>query len=260
MKHFKKWVDSPLLFYALFSESPTACVLAHFLLGINYNGPKSFQSQERGATVNLAAFSAFIKENCSTVNLKKVLDLPHVKNCRAELLMIKQNIDMWDTKQDNLPLGRFRNKFLRKSGGLGSNAQCTERGVKEAGYVSLGRRGESSRSILALARGETVEEVGIALRKRKREEKEKKTGESCSEESIQVQNKSRAMQVIIETDKQQIKLNKIRVRDGKEKYKEARSQVRNSLKCKDAQFKTAWIETKFRYSGITFTNHIYPIK
>ena len=79
VKHFKKWVDSPLLFYALFSESPTACVLAHFLLGINYNGPESFKSQEHGATVNLAAFSAFIKENCSTVNLKKVLDLPHVK-------------------------------------------------------------------------------------------------------------------------------------------------------------------------------------
>ena len=59
-----------------------------------------------------------------------------------------------------------------------------------------------------------------------------------------MQNKSRAMQVIIETDKQKNKLNKIRVRDGKEKYKEARSQVRNSLKCKDAQFKTARIEKK----------------
>ena len=59
-----------------------------------------------------------------------------------------------------------------------------------------------------------------------------------------MQNKSRAMQVIIETDKQKNKLNKIRVRDGKEKYKEARSQVRNSLKCKDAQLKNGWIEKK----------------
>ena len=133
VKHFKKWVDSPLLFYEVFSESPSACVLAHFLLGINYNGPKSFQGQEHGATVNLAEFSAFIKENCSTVNLKKVLDLPQVKKSWAELLMIKQKIDMWDTKQDNLPLGQFWNKFLRNSGGLGR-----EKGVKESGCVSLG--------------------------------------------------------------------------------------------------------------------------
>ena len=40
-----------------------------------------------------------------------------------------------------------------------SNTQFTERGVKESGYVSLGQRNETNRSILAIACGKTLKET-----------------------------------------------------------------------------------------------------
>ena len=40
-----------------------------------------------------------------------------------------------------------------------SNTQFKERGVKKYGYVSLGRRYETNRSVLAIARGKTLKEA-----------------------------------------------------------------------------------------------------
>ena len=78
--------------------------------------------------------------------------------------MLKNGINMWDEKQDNTRLGLFRKKFKRNYNALGSNAHLTEQGVKVLGYFSFWRRGESTSSILALERGDTVEEIGILFR------------------------------------------------------------------------------------------------
>ena len=219
-------VDSPLFVYALFNETQTTYVAAHFFLRMPYLGSQSFFSDEHQSIINLVAFSTFLKEKCATTCLQKVLETPFVRNSGAEISMIKQRLNMWEERQDNLPLGRFREKFKKEKGGLGSNAQCTKRGVKESNYVTLGNRKECTCYITALACGNMVEEVGITICKRKREDKEKKTGEDCSNESFQIQNKTKSKQMIEELYKQECKLQKIEERNGPQTYQRARTALR----------------------------------
>ena len=51
---------------------------------------------------------------------------------------------------------QFKKTYLLQFSPLPTNTQFTERGVKESGYVSLGRRMEKKRSILAMARGRVL--------------------------------------------------------------------------------------------------------
>ena len=97
-----------------------------------------------------------------------------MQNGGAEFLMVANGLNMWDTDQDGLSLCNFQDKFKRQCSRQGSNAQLTGRGVKELSYVSIEKRDESARSTFALAQGDTIEEVGIAYRQLKREEKAKK--------------------------------------------------------------------------------------
>ena len=239
-KHFSKWFNSPLLFFALFSEAPTARVLAQFLLGQANNGPATFVSAEHRADVDLQDFASYLRSNCESNNVQKVLELQEVKNSRSELLLLANGLDMWDAVQDRGPLGKLRDRFKRKYGGQGSNAQMTERGVKESGYVSLGNRGESTRSIYALARGDTIEEVGVAVRKEKRG----KNGENNEEKIIQVQNKEKAKQVLVESEQQQKQLDNLRKQVGGKAYQKLRQEVWDQLTKKDAQFKAKRIAKK----------------
>ena len=77
---------------------------------------------------------------------------PNVAPYFDALQMIANGEDMWeDTCDETLKV--FRNNFIFKFSALPTNTQFTKRGVKESGFVSLGRRGEVNRSILAIARG-----------------------------------------------------------------------------------------------------------
>ena len=75
-----------------------------------------------------------------------------IQNHHVALTMIALNgADIWDASQHQA-LIRFRNSFLHEFAALPTNTQFVERGVKESGFVSLGSRGETNRSILAIAR------------------------------------------------------------------------------------------------------------
>eukprot|EP00957_Ditylum_brightwellii_P149607 11392279-Ditylum_brightwellii.AAC.1 len=50
----------------------------------------------------------------------------------------------------------FCNRFLLKYSSFPTNTQFIERGVKDSGYVSLGRRNETSRSVMITACGGTM--------------------------------------------------------------------------------------------------------
>jgi len=52
----------------------------------------------------------------------------------------------------------YKNEHIHQYSALPTNTQFTERGVKEYGFVSLGRRCEHNRSILAIARGRILPE------------------------------------------------------------------------------------------------------
>ena len=73
-------------------------------------------------------------------------------------------------------------------------------GVKESDYVSLGNCGKSTRSIYALACGDTIKEVGFKVRKHGEAKRAAKNGENGKDITTHVQNKEKSLQVIIEAD------------------------------------------------------------
>ena len=67
------------------------------------------------------------------------------------IALIVEGGDIWsDTTSDILV--PFCNIYLFKYSALPTNTQFTERGFKESGVVSLGKRGETNRSIFYLPR------------------------------------------------------------------------------------------------------------
>lgn len=69
--------------------------------------------------------------------------------------MISRGIDIWASHTDPI----YRNIYLLKYAVPPTNTQFTEKGVKESGFVSLGRRGETNRSVLVIARGKILPEA-----------------------------------------------------------------------------------------------------
>ena len=65
---------------------------------------------------------------------------------------------MWENNPNPL-LVALRDEYLHQYAALPTNTQFVERGVKESGYVTLGRRCESNRTILAIARGKDLPEA-----------------------------------------------------------------------------------------------------
>ena len=139
--YFAKWCNSPLLLYSLFSEVGTGCSVAHVLCKSTYNGPTKFYSDEHALTIDMTSFHSFVIDNFPEENIDKVLEMEFVIKHMTEITMIKSGLDMWEDTHNNSPLGKCQDKFKGEFGGLGSNTQCTERGLKESGYVSLGKRG-----------------------------------------------------------------------------------------------------------------------
>ena len=234
-KHFKKWIDSPLLLYRLFGEAATGKIVAHLLLGEPYLGREVYESKEHGRTIDLMSFYNFIKNKCSKGNINTLLTLPFVQEHISEIKMVKAHGDMWSPHHKTSALGRFKHIFLERLAALPSNSQFCERGVKESSQVSLGKRSEGTRSIVALARGSTIEEAS-----NKHREMNKNT---CDEKKKQMQNKEKANQIMEETRKQHRFLQNLHDKNPVE-YMNRRKEIRRSLKEKCVQFKAARLEKK----------------
>ena len=106
---FFKWINSPLLLYSLFSEAPTGSGIAHLLTGSpTYNGCDSYHSQEHKRDVNVLDYFAFITKHSTEENLKSVLEIEFLQRNKAEVVMIKHGLNMWDTSpQSNLNSKQF---------------------------------------------------------------------------------------------------------------------------------------------------------
>ena len=77
---------------------------------------------------------------------------------------MKADANMWSSLRKNSSLGKLQVFFTEQLTALPSNSQFCERGVKESGQISLGKQSEATCSIVALARGNTIEEAGIRLK------------------------------------------------------------------------------------------------
>ena len=88
--------------------------------------------------------------------------LPVFVNNLAAIILISNGSNIWfpsgsPTAKKNLK--DFRKAYLHEFSALPTNTQFVERGVKESGYVSLGRRGESQRSVLAISQAKLLPEA-----------------------------------------------------------------------------------------------------
>ena len=151
---------------------------------------------------------------------------------------------MWDNAQENLALGCRRNCFMPKFGGKGSNAQCSEQGVKEAGHCALGRRDEGTRSAVALAQGDTVKEVSIAYKNKKKKKKKLATTMIMMKKNqCKYKIKKKHGKFIIQANFQEEKLNAI-CKKNETEYEETREMIKKTFKKSSVQFKRVQIEQK----------------
>ena len=132
-KNFIKWANSNILYFALFSKAPTSHVIAQILLSHhNYSGPETFTSSKHKTTIHLNKIFNFLKKMCSNENKQNLLEHTHISKSSAAIILIANGADIWESSQDNRPLGLFREQFKRCAGGQGSNTQMTKRRVKES--------------------------------------------------------------------------------------------------------------------------------
>ena len=86
-------------------------------------------------------------------------NLPVVTDHITAIRMIANNMDIWQEGPVIEDLIQFRQLYLEKYSSFPTNTQFVERGVKESGFVALGRRDEKNRTILALSRSKILPEV-----------------------------------------------------------------------------------------------------
>ena len=131
---------------------------------------------------------------------------------------------------------------------MSSNTQFTERRVKESGYVSLGQRNETNRSVLAIARGKTLKK---AL-KRGREEIQPliHAGEPIQKKAKQIQGKMKC-KVMMREVFEQCQFHDSVQSSPKEKEKKIEEKQREKQRNKDTTQLTC---TKIRKISFSFKN------
>ena len=171
-KHFKKWVNSPLFVFSLFSKAGIAKAVTHFLLSDPYNGREWFTSNKHKTIINVVRFYNCISTQCTQQNLQVVLNLPIVQENVTIIRLIKDGYNLWKAAKYKSPvIISYQTFFMLRLGRLPRNTQFTERGVKDSKYVTLGNRNELTRSIFALARSTMIDEVAHKVKNQKRERK-----------------------------------------------------------------------------------------
>ena len=101
--------------------------------------------------------------------------------------------------------------------------------------IALGSCSETTRSIVALARGTTIKESGINLkaeRMKKIKERDLSDREYEEEKKFKIQNKDWALQLIIETKSSINSLRTYRKKEVQILYKKQQMEIKKSLKLK----------------------------
>ena len=78
--------------------------------------------------------------------------LPFIEESWVAIQLVANGYDIW-CQNSNRCLIQFRDMYIHHYSAIPINSRFTEHGVKESGYISLGRICEHNRSILAIACG-----------------------------------------------------------------------------------------------------------
>jgi len=94
------------------------------------------------------------------VDFTSSISRPVVKDNYRAISMIADGGNIWASNPCDTLL-QFQQLYLHCYAALPTNTQFTERGVKESGYVSLGRRGETNCSVFAMTRAQIVPDAQL---------------------------------------------------------------------------------------------------
>ena len=157
--HFKQWTGD-LLFLALFSNQPTASIVAKLLKGqdtARVTGEVFDMYHKK--VINKERFVIFLNKNVQTNTIMKQRQLPLLRDNVDLFSLLSSGCIFWAEAAISVRLQQLRDIYLYQYSAMPSNTQFTERGVKESGYVSLGWRNETNWSVLDIARGRTLKEA-----------------------------------------------------------------------------------------------------
>jgi len=148
----------------------------------------------------------------------------------------------------------YKNEHIHQYSALPTNTQFTERGVKEYGFVSLGRRCEHNRSILAIARGRILPEA--LLKGQDILESKKEAGAVTP----QLQGKNRTKVIFNEVINHQKKIKAVKgEHEDNTNYKLKRKGISLSLTNPDNQLKKKIIDKNITHIISKYNSNPLPI-
>ena len=149
------WVSSNLLFISLFSKQKSTLCIANFLSGGVRDHEETYDSEAHGSQINLQKLRLFLEQQCKPDAIETIKNSLFWRANSLPISLLANGHDIWNVSATN-SLSEFKKLYLYNYAALPTNSQFTERGVKESGYVSLGRRSEKNRSALAIARARII--------------------------------------------------------------------------------------------------------
>ena len=134
-KHFDPWANMHLPF-ALFSDSPTAQVVALFLLDVKFTPPvESYNSPSQGERINVRKFQQFLEQWCITKD--DIINTNEIKQHHQEIRLIQQGVNIWAEKKLPPLLLTYRLHYILHLGSFSTTTHMAERGVKLDNHCSL---------------------------------------------------------------------------------------------------------------------------
>ena len=192
-------------------------------------------SKSHGCKINLKRFVLFLKKFVTNDKLKELQNSPFFVTNAVQIRLIADGCDIWSAGSQPCLLS-FAHLYRTHYSALPTNTQFTERGVKESGYVSLGRRSEKNRTVLATARALVVPDA----MSEGREEIKKDDGKKRI-----VQGKLRARVLMTEALSHQNELDLIENQDPMT-YQTTHEDAVKFLTYENVQFKKERIDKKVR--------------
>ena len=162
-KYFWIWISKDLLLLSLFSEQNTAKWVARHLLGMLFINGEISVSVIHDMSINITNFNQFLVKYCAQDKVCAIRNSLLYTNTLVPIWLIVSDYDIWD-KNKTPDLLLFADLYRFNYSFLPTSSQLAERGVKESGYVTLGRRSEKNRFALAMYRENTISDAKATRR------------------------------------------------------------------------------------------------
>ena len=196
-----------------------------------------------------------MKSNCNRDDVMMLRNLPIISKNYPALSLIANGGNIWAASANQV-LKDFRMQYLIEFASFPTNTQFVERGVKESGYVSLGRRGETNRSILAIARGKILPEALQTGRDHINSipVDDSDSDSDSNDKMKQLQGKRKIEFLMRELQNHQKSMTELETELEKNEYTQERSRIYQLLTQPNHQFKKKRIEKKINHIKDKYNN------